>query len=177
MGDFKAEFNDKVSALIDAVKDGAYADRCERLTVINELIDEYVTATDETPDSTQLERLTNLCLYEELHDDTAWKSRQYEYPFFSEFQLARRQEGKHTRRSESGQREIGINKAWSIGTDKRDYAIPTRRERSNNENIFMDAEVKSRNKERRRKYREFTKIQPVHTRQMTVAERERLGWL
>ncbi|MED3649966.1 hypothetical protein [Heyndrickxia sporothermodurans] len=112
-----------------------------------------------------------MCLYEEISDDTAWKTRQDEYPFLSDEQLARRKDGVNQRKYEGGQREVSDDKAWSVATDGRDMRKPTRRERSNNENIRMD-EALSRNKERRTKYREFTKIQPVDVYHISELEAE-----
>lgn len=117
-------------------------------------------------DARLLEQLANLALYEELTDSTAHKSRHNEYPFLSSTQLERRQTGKHGR----GGEEVGeapLASAGTIATDMRDYRVPTRRKRSAFEDKLRDAKAKSRNAERRRKYREFTKEQPVYTYKMT----------
>jgi hypothetical protein len=106
-----------------------------------------------------LERMSDLALCEELTDNDRMKVRNNEYPFFSETQLARRQEGVHARSGTSG--EVPLSAAESIGTDGKSYAVPTRRERNSRENRFVDKEAKIRNKERKHNYTEFTKVQQV----------------
>lgn len=129
----------------------------------------YIEKGNEPPmipmDERLLEQLANLALYEELTDTTAHKSRQSEYPFLSDMQLARRQTGKHGR----GGEEVGeapLTAAMTKATDGRDYRTPTRRKRSQYEDKLRDAKSKIRNDERRRKYNEFTRVQPVFTYKM-----------
>lgn len=119
------------------------------------------------PDSALLDQLANLILHEDLTDSTAWKTRQSEYPFLSEIQLARRRDGVHQRKNEGGSGEVRINAAKYRATDGLDHRKPYRKIRSTAENILIDEEKRSRNVERRRKYEEFTKIQPVTTYKIT----------
>jgi hypothetical protein len=51
--------------------------------------------------------------------------------------------------------------------DGQKHITPTRRNRSDYENLWMDKRAKSLNKERKRKYTEFTKVQPVIIRKMS----------
>jgi hypothetical protein len=161
MADFKTEFSDKVTALIDDVKGGAYEDRSKRMAATAAMVDGYIAMYDETPDKTQLERLADVCLREELTDKTPWKSRNTEYPFFSEWQLdlKTRQDTKETASD-------------TTATDGRDYRKPTRRQKRHYENKFIDRTARIRNKARRRKYNEFTREQPVVVRQVSPAEIE-----
>jgi hypothetical protein len=79
-----------------------------------------------------------------------------EYPIMSETQKARRQEGRHVKK-EAQRKEVSFEAAGTIGTDRVDYRRPTRKV---NEEL-RDKKAKSRNAERRRKYHEFTKVQPI----------------
>lgn len=115
-------------------------------------------------DSALLTRLADLILHEDLTDSTAWKSRQSEYPFLSEFQLARRRDGVHQRKNEGGTGEATMGFAEEyIASDGRNYSVPARRQRSIKEGIIVDENAKIRNKERRKRYEDFTKVQPVIT--------------
>jgi hypothetical protein len=147
-----------------ATKQGALP-RELRLVKIEKLTEEYFAKTGEMPDAIALERLSDLCLYEELTDSDRMKVRNNEYPFLSETQMARRQEGLHARGGTSG--EVPLSAADSLGSDGRNYGIPTRRERNSRENRFVDKEAKIRNKERKQKYMEFTKVQPVIIRKIS----------
>lgn len=139
--DYKTAFTVAVNDLIKE----KIADRYERMARIDELINEYVSGTGETPNQKQLERLTDYILMEELTDTDRMKSRNTEYPFFSERQLERREGG-----------EVSDKMAEEVGTDGRNYKLPTRRKRAPHENNFMDATAKIRNKERKEQYRKDT---------------------
>ncbi|MGI2709051.1 hypothetical protein [Bacillus cytotoxicus] len=164
-GDYKTQFETYVNTLIIAHRDShseAISNREVRAEEIKSLTDAYVGTIGERPDRFQLERLTDLLLYEELHDDTAWKTRQSDYPFLSETQYKRRKHGVHQAKKEAGNREISLKHAYStIGLGGIDHRIPKRRERSVNENLLIDYNTRSRNKRRHKVYREFTKVQPV----------------
>lgn len=114
-------------------------------------------------DAYLLEQLANLALYEELTDKSQYKTRDAEYPFLSDMQLARRQTGANERNTGVQKGESPYAAAATIATDGRNYKTPTRRKRSHYENVLHDANAAIRNKERRRKYNEFTKVQPVIT--------------
>lgn len=111
-------------------------------------------------DSKLLERMNYWLLYEDYTDRTPHKSRHSEYPFMSETQLARRMNGKHGRGGESIG-ETALEGACHIAMDGKDYRVPKRRELSDYELAFRDKNMRIRNAERRKVYREFTKVQPV----------------
>jgi hypothetical protein len=165
MATHKEELHEAITQLQQVTKRGELP-REVRLGRIEALAEDYYAKAGEMPDSTALERMADLCLYEELTDTDRMKVRNNEYPFFSETQLARRQEGLHARGGTSG--EVPLAAAESVGTDGRSYGIPTRRERNKRENRFVDKEAKIRNKERKQNYVEFTKVQPVIVRKMSL---------
>lgn len=107
------------------------------------------------PDSTLLERMTDLFLHEELTDASPDKASKYEYPFLSAYQLARRRDGSHTGDVKTQQGESPLKAATTYGQDLRDYKTPTRRKRSLYEDLFVDREARIKNAERRRKYNAF----------------------
>lgn len=115
------------------------------------------------PDSQALDRLSDLCLDEELNDADPYKAYKLDYPFLSDYQLARRRDGSHTGKVKGQQGESPIAAASTFGHDMRDYKSPTRRKRSTYENIWTDERAKIRNVERRRKYNEFIKPGEVIT--------------
>lgn len=162
MSDYKAKFNEYITAFIKAVEDGAYDDRSERVTAVELLIDRYVAAYGKTPDSNELERLADVILREELISRLKNKSAIEEYPFISERQLLRRHNN-----------ETSLKQAEEYDTKGTNRAKPSRRKRSKYENITVEKYAKARNKESRRKYRRFTKEQPVVTRKVDPATIER----
>lgn len=125
------------------------------------------------PDSSLLNELTDLAIYEELTDNASNKVARDEYPILSEIQLARRREGVHEKTGKTPKGEVSIGAASTMATDGRNYRVPTRRKRTVNENLLSD-QARSRNKERRNKYEEFTKVQPVITYRIDVATGERI---
>lgn len=114
-------------------------------------------------DARLLEQLANLALYEELTDKSQYKTRDADYPFLSDMQMARRQTGANERNTGVQKGESPFKAASTIATDGRNYATPIRRKRSTYENMLQDEQAKIRNKERRRKYNTFTGKQPVIT--------------
>lgn len=120
-------------------------DRAERISAVGRY-------TEENPqlDGNQLERLADYILREELTDTDRMKSRNNEYPFMSERQIDRR-------RAE----EVPLKVAEEVGIDGRNYREPVKRKRTFRENLLSDKYAKSRNKERRAKYRAFTEEQPI----------------
>jgi hypothetical protein len=161
--DVKTKLHEDITQLQADTKRGELP-REVRLVKIEDLTEAYYAKTGEMPDAVALERLADLVLYEELTDDDRMKVRNNEYPFLSETQLARRQEGLHARGGTSG--EVPLSSADSVGSDGKSYGIPTRRERNKRENRFVDKEAKIRNKERKHNYTEFTKVQPVIVRKI-----------
>ncbi|SER87675.1 hypothetical protein [Psychrobacillus sp. OK032] len=174
----------EINAIRTATKRGL--DRTERLTWIKCVGDAYALAHSEyheparlraleggyepkTPplDAHLLDQLTNLALYEELTDTASNKATSTEYPFLSDIQLARRREGAHEAKGLTQKGEAPYTAAMNIGMDGRDYSVPKRRKRSAYEDALRDANVHSRNKERKQKYDEFTRRQPVITYKMS----------
>lgn len=146
MNDYKAEFHDAVSDLIAE----AIADRAERLAAVHALTDAYFDSVSKTPDSSELARLTDYILREELTDTDRMKMRNTEYPFLSEHQLERRRAG-----------EVPLKVAEEYGVDGRNYKMPTRRKRSRHENNKVDGDAKIRNKARAARYKRDTAAGPV----------------
>lgn len=151
MTDYKTQLHEAITKLQAATKRGEVP-REARLVNIEELTEMYREATGEWPDSVALERLADLCLYEELTDNDRMKVRNNEYPFFSETQFEER------RRSEAS-----FKLSEEQGVDGRNYKPPGRRERTNREIKFLNKHAKIRNKERKQRYHEFTRVQPVIT--------------
>jgi hypothetical protein len=151
----------KKSTTVCSLKSFAYRPNGLRLEKIEALTEDYFAKTGEMPDAVSLERMANLCIYEELADTNPDKITQEEFPIMSDTQLARRREGKH-RKSEANYRiEVPFGLAENYGIDGGNYNQPLRRQRSERENRFVDKEAKIRNKQRKEAYDEFTKVQPV----------------
>ncbi|MDF1510790.1 hypothetical protein PZE06_21890 [Robertmurraya sp. DFI.2.37] len=77
--------NERIDELYAQTKAGNLP-REHRFLAIEALTDEYVAATGKRPEREQLDRLATLCLYEEVTDDTPWKTRNTERPIHSERQ-------------------------------------------------------------------------------------------
>ncbi|MGI2827875.1 hypothetical protein ACRS6Z_19660 [Bacillus cytotoxicus] len=152
-GDYKTQFETYVNTLIIAHRDlhsEAISNREVRAEEIKSLTDAYVGTIGERPEAKQLERLADLMLYEELHDTHPDKVAREEYPIMSDHQLSRRHSG-----------EVSMKVAEEYGVDRRNYKPPVRRKRTRKETWQIDRDAKSRNEERRRVYREFTRVQAV----------------
>ena len=115
------------------------------------------------PDAQALDRLSDLCLDEDLYDTNPYKAYKLEYSFLSEYQLARRRDGSHTGKVKGQQGESPMAAASTFGHDMRDHKPPIRRKRSTYENIWTDERARIRNAERRRKYNDFIKPGEVIT--------------
>jgi hypothetical protein len=120
-------------------------DRKERMKAVEAYCEEHPDL-----DERELDRLADYILYEELTDPHPDKMAREEYPIMSE-----------TQREERIKDEVGLKIAEEVGTDGKSYRVPKRRKRTDYENKFVNKAAKSRNKERRNKYRAFTEIQPV----------------
>jgi len=136
--DYKNEFKRYVDELFTYAKvAGRYAgydlaDRAERMALIDELIESYIAATGERPDSVQLDRLATLCLREELTDKhDKWKAKHEEYPFLSDSQYLKRT-----------WKDVDISAVDATTAEE-----GKRRTRTKYENNYMDKTVKSREKE------------------------------
>jgi hypothetical protein len=114
----KAEFNEKVTELIERTKAGdpELLDRQKRIKIIDELIENYVTVTGKIPDPYELERLGSLILREELTSKNLHKVAHEERPVMSERQLERR-----------SMRELNVDVTHTQGIDGKDYRRPTKK--------------------------------------------------
>lgn len=152
-GDYKTQFETYVSTLITSLRESdfsAISNRDVRAKEIKSLTDAYMGTVGERPEPKQLEKLADLLLYEELSDTHSDKMAREEYPIMSEHQLSRRHSG-----------EVSMKVAEEYGSDRRNYKPPVRRKRTRKETWRIDREAKSRNEERRKAYREFTRVQAV----------------
>jgi hypothetical protein len=148
--------HEEITKLQTATKRGELP-REVRMVKIEELTEKYFAEYGEMPDAIALERLADLCLYEELTDPDIHKVAHNEYPFLSEHQFDRRES-----------RESSVGDAIdNSSADGRNHLKPTKRTRTDYENHFIDRRAKIRNTERKRRYNEFTKVQPVYIRKMS----------
>jgi hypothetical protein len=94
-------------------------DRTKRIAIIDELIESYIAATGQRPDSVQLDRLATLCLREELTDRHPDKMSREEFPIMSDDQLARREEDERLLAEVIYGRDkvIGYRRTWYEGDD------------------------------------------------------------
>lgn len=112
--DYNADMHRHIDALFTAAKT-LETTRAERLQASDDLVEAYVAHTGRRPQGTALERLASLILRDELTDDDRMKVRNNEYPFLSDDQLRRRENG-----------EISAILAEDVATDGRDYRPRTR---------------------------------------------------
>jgi hypothetical protein len=108
-----------------------------------------------------LNRLADVLLHDKLFNPSLTKMQDEEYPILSERQFDRRDNMEF---STEGDR---MNQNAS---DRREHLKPTRRNRSDYENNYVDQRTKTRNAERKKQYKEFTKVQPVEVRKVGEAE-------
>jgi hypothetical protein len=154
MEDYKAQLHERITRLHAETKRGELP-RKLRFVKIGQLTEDYFENTDEIPDVISLERLSSLCLYEELTDPNPDKMTTEEYPIMSDTQRARRIEGKHRKKEANYRIEVPLGIAENRGTDGRMHDLPTKRERSERENRFIDEEARSRNEDRKESYNAF----------------------
>jgi hypothetical protein len=145
-------------SVINSIKERTKNGELDRETRI-ELIVGLLANVIEPPDEYELKALADLILYEELSDKRKNKISVEEYPILSDLQLARRQTGVHQRKPKPGDLpnpvEVPLSWAENYGTDGRNYRYPSRRKRTDFENLWMDEMTVSRNKERRKTYNDF----------------------
>lgn len=150
MIDYKAVLHEDITKLQAATKRGEFP-RAARIFWIDVLTEKYYHDTGEMPDEATLERLADLILHEELTDPSPDKMTNEEYPFMSEHQFDRRD-----------RRESSVGEAIdNSSADGRNHLKPTKRSRTDYENRTVDRKAKIRNKERKKAYNDFTKVQPV----------------
>jgi hypothetical protein len=125
----------------------------ERKRRINEILATHPNANTD--------RLADVLLHDKLYNPSLTKMLDEEYPIMSERQFDRRES-----REVKSTKDMDGNAA-----DGRYHGKPTRRERSGYENRFVDKKARIRNKERKRAYQEFTKVQPVIKRTISDLEK------
>jgi transcriptional regulator with XRE-family HTH domain len=152
-----SNFNDVIDDIRRKTKAGELP-REARIAEIDRATEDWFARTGKMPDAKQLEALADLILHEELTDGSN--------EILSDTQIARRQEGKHARKTDNPKIEVPFKIAENVGVDKRNYNKPIRRERSQRENEHVDKSAKIRNDERRNSYKEFTKVQPIVKRKL-----------
>lgn len=103
-----------------------------------------------------INRLSDVLLYDKLYNPSKTKMRDEEYPVLSEYQFDRR---------DSAESSVGDD-IENSPADGRKHTRPTRRQRTDYENKLVDKKAKIRNKERKQRYNEFTKVQPVIVRKL-----------
>jgi hypothetical protein len=100
-------------------------DRTERIQAIDDLLDSYVEATGRRPHSSDLFRLSNHILREELADKRKHKSKKTEFPILGRKAIERRQE-----------QEASLNSFDELyDTNGKNKGFPKRRERSSYEQM------------------------------------------
>lgn len=127
--DFTGDYKTKFKAYVDYVlQTAALTERTIRMQMIEELTDEYVAQTGERPDVSELERLTNAVLHEELSDPRPDKMTLEEYPIMSERMHKVRTQGSERKKNSAGvvTYEVPLAHASSVGTDGIDYSPDTR---------------------------------------------------
>ena len=135
------------------------ANRQLRMQIVEDLTECYREAAGDWPDGLVLERLTNAILEEELYSDDNYYVKHTEYPILNE--------RKHESRTYKDVKPEGLETVDSGGKNQRK---PTKRKRGKYENAFIDKHTRSKNRERRKKYVEFTKVQPVKRWNMYTGE-------
>ncbi|MDE1383301.1 hypothetical protein PVN32_24710 [Bacillus paralicheniformis] len=160
----KALMHEMITELQQRTKAGEL-DRIQRIEEITALADAYFDAVGEHPDSTALERMANLVIYEELTNPHPDKMAREEYPIMSE-----------TQREERIKSEASEKLAEEYGADGRNYKVPTRRKRSSYEEKFVDRAARARNKERRNRYNDFVKGKTPGQFTVNIATGEKIGY-
>jgi len=152
-GNYKETLHEVIDGLYKVVKEAPIAVTFEK---VRALTDTYVEETGKRPEVVALDRMATLLLNDEITDRDRMKMRNNESPILTESQREEREKG-----------EAAFAWAQEIGADGVDYRPQTRdtkrKMRSATKGNLRDKDVHARNKERQRKYRAFTKVQPVTT--------------
>lgn len=112
--DYKADMHRHIDKLFTQAKT-LNTDRQTRLNATDDLIEAYFAHTEKAPDGNHLERMATLILRDELTDPHPDKMSRAEYPIMSDSQ-----------RDERLSDEVSEIWAENVGTDGRDYKLPTR---------------------------------------------------
>lgn len=135
------------------------ANRQLRMQIVEDLTECYREAAGDWPDGLVLERLTNAILEEELYSDDNYYVKHTEYPILNE--------RKYESRTRKDVKSEGLE---TVDTGGKNQRKPTKRKRGKYENAFIDKHTRGKNRERRKKYQEFTKVQPVKRWNMHTGE-------
>lgn len=109
------KFAQEIDELYARCKSGDLSDRQARFDEIEALTERYFAANGEMPDYRLLDRLSTLCLREEMTDMNTYKMTHNEYPVMSGRQQERRQNG-----------ELSFTWAEEVAQDGHDYRPKTR---------------------------------------------------
>lgn len=129
--DYKTDFNDQVADFREQVREGSYSEREGRMTAVEAMVDQYIAAHGERPDSKQLERLSNALLHEELTDRNPHKILHTENPILSNYQFDRRH-----------QDATAFKWAEEYDANGKNQSKPTPRKRSLYENHKIDEKAR-----------------------------------
>ncbi|MFK4304341.1 hypothetical protein ABH892_004481 [Paenibacillus sp. RC254] len=159
--EYKSQFEEYTTLLLHLAGASvtSYEDRARKA---ENIIDAYIKYTGVRPDHIQLDRISDLILFDDLRDSNPHKTKHNEYPILSGTQLDRRRYGGRGQDSNmSG--ETSLEAAQCVGADGRDYRYPNRRTRTIDELMYVDENAKIRNKVRAVQYRKDTAPGPVIT--------------
>ncbi|HAM79630.1 hypothetical protein [Ornithinibacillus bavariensis] len=157
MIDFTSDYKLKLNEVIDNLYENkSKMDRNQRMWLVQYYTDEYFRQVRERPDVSALNRLATLILDDEITNPDVYKMTHMEYPIMSHRQEVRRNKA-----------QVSIKWADEVGTDGKNYRQKSREMNRRKRNIMNEhidgADINARNKERWRRYLEFTKVQPVFT--------------
>lgn len=127
--DFTGDYKRKFEEYVDEVEAyGDFFERTYRMELMDELLSAYVEQTGKTPDPKELQRLSDVCLHEELTDKRKNKMQLYEYPIMSDSQYERRVNGRHTRRNKTDttDMEVPLEHGSNVATDGNNYTTARR---------------------------------------------------
>jgi len=151
---YKQQFIDYVRLLSFLAKKSSTTYK-QRIQKVSEVTNAYITQTGTMPDTLPLDKLSDLILFDDLHDRNPHKSAHSECPILSAKQLDRRRFGGRGEDSNMVG-ETSLAEAENIGTDGRDYRYPNRRKRTIDELIYVDANARILNEAREKQYKKDT---------------------
>lgn len=146
MTNYREEFEQRVTLFLSDFE----SNRGKRIALINEMINDYVTKYSEAPPSSQLERLADAIMDEEINDRHPDKMSRSEYPIMSQRQLDRRYE-----------REYSLDLAENYDVTGKNYGKPERRHRIAKEQRFIDRTSQQKNRARNAQYKRDTSPGPI----------------